>query len=175
MERVTRANAIRGLLSLVAAMGGQLEDRIRMQKSVYLLRALGNSDFSATYFKYHHYGPYSRSLSDILQEAIVSGLLMERRADFGDEHSKYTYELTDLGRSWLVDNTDHRWLRLSDLAQTFKAQHWRTLELAATIHFVQNDEHISERSEAMARALALKPACKEFESAASGLLRSIGL
>ncbi|WP_437309611.1 hypothetical protein [Sorangium sp. So ce388] len=148
-----------------------------MQKSVYLLKMMGVEDFRTTSFKYHHYGPYSRSLSDTLQEVIVSGLLQEKRTDYGDEHShsKYTYELTDAGRAWLEENADEMAPPIEQLAPTFKGSHWRVLELAATALFVERDENMVDRSKAIARAIELKPACAEYRSAAERLLKSIGL
>lgn len=175
MERVPRANALRGLLSLVDAMGGQLENRIRMQKSVYLLKMLEVTDFRSTSFKYHHFGPYSRSVSDTLQDAIVSGLLVERRRDYGEEQSKYTYELTDAGQAWLEENAAGGDPQVKTFAPTFKESHWRVLELAATVLFVERDEHIGDRGNAMARAIQLKPACMEWRSDAEALLKKLNL
>lgn len=175
MERAPRASALRGLLSLVAAMGGQLESRIRLQKSVYLLKMMGAEDFRATSFKYHHYGPYSRSLSDTLQDAIASGLLQENRTDYGEEQSKYTYELTEAGRAWLEENAAGVDPHIQDRASTFRESPWRVLELAATILFVERDDGIRDRTRAVTRAIELKPACVDHRVAAEELLKSIDL
>lgn len=176
MERAPRANPLSGLLSLVDAMGGQLENRIRLQKSVYLLKLLNATDFRSMSFRYHHFGPYSRSVSDTLQDAIVSGLLVERRVDYREDQSKYTYELTEDGRAWLEENTASGVdPRIKTFAPTFKEAHWRVLELAATVLFVERDEHIRDRSHAMARALELKPACAEWRDEAEALLKKLAL
>ncbi|WP_437491954.1 hypothetical protein WME75_16670 [Sorangium sp. So ce1014] len=175
MKSVQRGSALRGLLTMVAAMGGRLESRIRLQKSAYLLKSVGVDDFRATPFKYHHYGPYSRALSDTLQEAIASNLLREDRAEYGDEQSKYTYALTEPGRAWIEENTDGSDPRVQQLAPLFKDAFWRVLELAATVLFVERDEAIHERTRAMERAVALKPACAEHRAAAESLLKSINL
>ncbi|MGK4005327.1 hypothetical protein WMF31_22045 [Sorangium sp. So ce1036] len=175
MSSIQRGSALRGLLAMVAAMGGRLESRIRLQKSAYLLKRVGVDDFRTTPFKYHHYGPYSRALSDTLQEAIASDLLKENRAEYGDEQSKYTYELTEPGRAWLEENTDGSDPRVEQLAPLFRDELWRVLELAATVLFVERDESIGDRARAIDRAVALKPACAEHRAAAEGLLRRLGL
>ena len=175
MERVPRANALRGLLSLVSAMGGQLENRIRMQKSVYLLKLLETTDFRSTSFRYHHFGPYSRSVSDTLQDAIVSGLLVEQRLDYGEDQFKYTYELTEAGQAWLGEDASGCDPKIEAFAPTFKESHWRALELAATVLFVERDEHIGNRVKAMARAIELKPACAEWRSDAEAVLKKLDL
>lgn len=50
--------------SVVAAAGGKLVGRVRLQKIIYLLDQLGlNSPYS---YQYYHYGPYSEELSNPL-------------------------------------------------------------------------------------------------------------
>lgn len=166
---------LRGLLSMVSAMGGHLESRIRLQKAAYLLRAAGVQDFRGTSFRYHHYGPYSRPLSDVLQQAVVSGLLEEKREDYREEQSKYTYVLTPAGRAWLEENGESDDPRLRELAPVFKSAPWRSLELAATVLFLEDEEKLDDRGKALERALVLKPACADFRASAEGLLASAGL
>lgn len=175
MNGERRSVPLRGLLSMVNAMGGRLESRIRLQKSAYLLRAAGVRDFRGTTFKYHHYGPYSRPLSDTLQEAVVSDLLREERSEYKEEQSKYTYELTPAGRAWLEENGESDDVPVQQLAPLFRDTPWRSLELAATVLFLEEDEKLGDRANAMARALLLKPACAEYRDTAEELLRSIGL
>lgn len=175
MKRTSRGNIISGVLSLVAAMGGQLEGRVRLQKAAYLLRGVGLDDFRGVSFRYHYYGPYSRALSDALQNAIASDLLREERLEYGEEQSKYTYEITDFGRALLEENAGSDDTRLQQIAPFFRDVHWRVLELAATALFVEQDEHLPDRGTAMDHALALKPACTEHRAAAEALLASIGL
>lgn len=175
MDRTQRDSPLRGLLSLIDAMGGRLESRIRLQKAIYLLKMTGVEDFRGTTFKYHHYGPYSRSLSDILQDAIASGFLQEKRVEYSDEQSKYTYELTQVGKEWLEENVDFADKHVLGLAPLFKDVHWRVMELAATALFVERDEALTVRAEALERAIKLKPACADFRADAERLLGQIGL
>lgn len=138
-----------------------------------MLKTAGAGDFRETSFKYHHYGPYSRPLSDTLQDAIASGLLKEKQVEFGDEQSKYIYELTGAGKDWLKENVDSIDKHVLKLAPLFKDVHWRVMELAATALFVEQDEELSDREEALDRAIELKPACAEFRSDAEHLLGQI--
>jgi len=175
MSREKKGIPLRGLLSLVDAMGGQLESRIRLQKAVYLLKMAGVLDFRDTSFRYHHYGPYSRPLSDTLQDAVVAGLLEEKRAEYGEDMSRYTYVLTDSGREWLEENGESGEARLREMVpQLGNDVPWRNLELAATILFLEKDENLS-RGAATERALQLKPPCAEHRDSAQRLLQSVGL
>lgn len=175
MEKKSRGGSILGMLSLVEAMGGRLESRIRLQKSAYLLKAAGVAEFGATSFRYHHYGPYSRGLSEELQDTIASNLLREERREYQEEHTKYAYELTEAGRAWLEEHASDTDPRIRQLAPLLLDARWRTLELAATVLFVEDDEHVEARDEAVGRALALKPACGAFRTEAETLLERMGL
>jgi uncharacterized protein YwgA len=166
---------LRGVLALVAAMDGKLESRIRFQKSAYLLKRVGVLDFAPAYFKYHHYGPYSRELSDVLQQSVASGLLREEREDLRDGQSKYTYELTASGRRWLEEGSEANDPRVLRFGKLFQIATWRSLELAATALYVEREERVSERAEAIDRALRLKPQCAEFRSEAEELLRQLSV
>ena len=53
--------------AIVAAAGGRLTSRVRLQKVVYLLDRLGlHSGFD---FDYYNYGPYSRDLDNATVDA----------------------------------------------------------------------------------------------------------
>ena len=61
--------------AVVAAAGGTLTGRVRLQKAVYLLDRLGlNSGFGD---EYHHYGPYSQDLDNATADAKAFGVLEE--------------------------------------------------------------------------------------------------
>ena len=72
-----KKNMLLGLMQLVGANGGNLESRIVLQKQAYVLGHEGFSHFPVGSFTYHHFGPFSRELSDCLQFAKSSGLLSE--------------------------------------------------------------------------------------------------
>lgn len=168
-------NVLRGVLSLVNAMGGSLEQRIRLQKAAYLLQRLGARDFRPAYFKYHHYGPYSRGLSDAIQAAVASGLLREARTEYADTDAvSYTYVLTDEGRAWVRENEDEPEPQVKQHARTLKDARWRALELAATALFLQRDEGLP-RDAAMVRAIELKPPCEPYRAEAEQILATLQL
>lgn len=55
---IPRFGAIATLRKLVE-VAGELEGRVRVQKTLYLLQCLGATEVSGVPFRYHHYGPYS--------------------------------------------------------------------------------------------------------------------
>ena len=77
-------SALAGLLQLVAASGGSVTTRIRIQKEVFLLAVKGCLNLRATNFSYHHFGPFSRQLSETLQFAVSAGLLEEKEEAFSE-------------------------------------------------------------------------------------------
>lgn len=175
MSAQQRSSLLRGVVSLVGTMGGRLESRIRLQKAAYLLKMLDALDFREAPFRYHHYGPYSRALSDALQEAVASGLLNEEKQERGEEQTKYLYTLSDAGRAWLDETVKEGDPLLARTVPLFRDAHWRSLELASTVLFVERDEQIRDRAESTRRALQLKPPCKEHVDAARSLLDQLGL
>ena len=74
--------------AVLAAAGGELTGRVRLQKAVYLMDRLGlESGFS---FDYHHYGPFSRDLDNATADAKAFGLVeeeFERRQSDGATYS----------------------------------------------------------------------------------------
>ena len=166
-------NAVLGVLEIVSASGGTTETRIRLQKEAFLLLALGWNRLESRSFEYHHYGPYSRKLSDALRFAIASGYLQEtvHQADESGP-TKYSYAITSLGQDFVNDANN-----LSDdsrkLIEIMNFQHWRTLELAATVEFLQTREGFEDRGAAFSEALRLKPATEKFESRALDLLQQL--
>ncbi|MGE0005201.1 MAG: hypothetical protein AB7S92_06380 [Parvibaculaceae bacterium] len=74
--------------AVIAAGGGRLTSRVRLQKSVYLLDQIGlGSGFD---YAYHHYGPYSRDLDNAIADAKAFDLLEEgygRRQSDGASYS----------------------------------------------------------------------------------------
>lgn len=171
---MSSGSLLRGVVSLVEAMGGRLEHRIRLQKSAYLLQQLGLADFEEAWFKYHHYGPYSRWVSDALHDAISAGLLIEEQEPRSDGGAKYTYVVTEKGRTWLGKRADRIDRRIHELGPMLRDEDWRSLELAATALFLQDDEALANLP-AMERALELKPPCIPYREKAEQLLQRLGL
>jgi len=137
---------------VLAAADGEIIGRIRMQKIFYLLEQSGlRSDLS---FNYHHYGPYSRDLDAALGRAeAFEGVredIKHRQVD-GMPYSVFTLS------SDVVVDRESKLGRISvkkarDLIAKMKSRTSTVLELAATIHWLVNHEHIKDwRSELIRR------------------------
>lgn len=170
---MSRISTVVSLLRLFRASGGKIETRIRIQKEAYLLALARLADFKATDFYYHHYGPYSRSVSDTLQFAVSSGLIEEERETQDDlSFTKYSYNLTEKGLSFL-DQVDPDSETLNKTIQYLSARHWRALELAATVKFLEGSEALENREQAFSRAIGLKPATQDFREEAQAVLQTM--
>jgi uncharacterized protein YwgA len=160
-----------GLLKLVEASGGSLDTRIRIQKEAFLLALKGYRHFRPQSFVYHHYGPFSREVSDAVQSAVSGGLLEEREEIFPDGSKKYSYHLSDAGRAFSDDEV------LSDVVREYAAflgkQHWRALELAATVAYLEARKRISSREDAFAMAEKLKPETVQHAANARKILQEL--
>lgn len=162
-----------GLLAMLAAHGGRIENRITIQKLAFLLKQKGEPAFQRLAFVYHFYGPYSRDLSAVLQDLVVFGLVDEQRTDFAPDSTRYSYVLTLQGREYLRSaGCDVG--SLSVMVEVGLQEHWRTLELAATTLFLEKDKHLT-RDCAQRKALDLKPACAPYAQQAETVLSKLGL
>lgn len=171
---MAQANTLIGLLELVRSAGGTIESRIRIQKEAYLLATQKLGRFRLPAFSYHHYGPYSRELSDALQFAVSSNFLEETCLVPDDgSYTKYSYELTDKGNNFL-DSEGADTDGIQNKVREWTAQNWRTLELAATVKYLELEGSVSNRDEAFAKAIELKPATARFIEDAKSVLRGIG-
>ena len=168
-------SALRGLLALIKSSSGKIESRIRVQKEAFLLRQLGCSDFRSINFSYHYFGPYSRELSDVLQEAVAANLLSEKREDFAAGQNRYSYELSDDGEEWLQANPSADISIFKRSSDSLKNAHWRTLELASTVIFLESLNQSVDRESAFENALSLKRECKRYEKGAQQLLKELTL
>ncbi|MND72376.1 hypothetical protein D3C80_639240 [compost metagenome] len=166
---MARSSAVSGILKIVK-IAGELDTRIRLQKEAFLLAVAQDSSFSVDDFDYHHYGPYSRVVSDSLRYAVAVGLVHEHAHSFDEsgEHVRYSYSLTEQGAS-IIDQEDLT-VADSDLIQEFNRHHWRSLELAATVKFLEVREGFNDRDAAMREALRLKPATKPYVDDAKKVL-----
>lgn len=160
---------LRGLIALIAAAGGRIDARIKVQKEAFLLAASNVGGFDPTAFSYHHYGPYSREISDALQFAVSANLLTETKEPGASEGFRYSYSLTSEGRQFLSEAGEPETAETS-LVQLMDPYHWRALELAATVRFLELRGTSLERREAFAAALQLKPETKSYKIDASELL-----
>ena len=170
-----QGNALLGVTALIRAAGGEVEGRVRIQKEAFLLGLKGLLHFKPGQFSYHFYGPYSRELSDALNNAVAFGLVREDRQDFKEDHSRYTYSLTPEGGEWLSgrENTDSESFQRE--IEFLQGQKWRTLELAATVAYLETRGHAPDRRAAFRKAISMKPECEKFAGDAETVLNSLDL
>ena len=137
--------------AVVAAAGGELTSRVRLQKSVYLLDRLGlKSGFE---YDYYHYGPYSRDLDNAMADAEAFDLIEEcfaRRASDGARYSIFKLKPDAQLKAGAYGGLGQEKTRA--LAKRFVKTNVTVLELAATIDWVWREEKIADwRSEVRKR------------------------
>lgn len=174
---MTSLEDVRNALSTIAAIvreSGKLKGRVRLQKLGYLLQQRGFPPLARVQFSYHHYGPYSDQLAGALEQAVASGLVREESVMTSQGRRSYNYTLDAV-------HVDNDYLKLDReestqvhaFLQATEPKHWRTLELAATVVYLERDMSLP-RDTAFDRALGLKPDCKPFRQEATELLTELG-
>ena len=123
-----------------AAPGHKLASRVRLQKTVYLLQALGFDN--SLQFQYYHFGPYSRELDLALSEAKESELVRESRERRQSDGA--TYSLFEAISSHEHDGFGKLQQRAEELIAKFTTTNVTVLELAATAHWLGNGERIAD-------------------------------
>lgn len=168
------------IIDCVAVLGAmarrlrRIEGRVRIQKIMYLLKRRGLPQLGSVYFEYHHYGPFSRTVADGLVEAVRIHVLHENRDNFDDEWQRFEYKRGPLASEYAGELDPQALKLIHDTLKHTGNVHWRTLELAATIDYLEQ-RYQFPRDEARRHALALKPACKPYQREAIELLSSLGL
>lgn len=135
--------------AVVAAAGGRLTSRVRLQKSVYLLDQIGlESGFD---YAYHHYGPYSRDLDNAIADAKAFDLLEEdygRRQSDGASYSIFATK--GEAKPEVFAHLSPK--RASETMRLFAETNVTILELAATIDWLWRFERRKDwRSEVKKR------------------------
>ena len=167
---MSKSTPFTGVLRLLSAYGREIDTRIRIQKSVYLLKKHGFPEFSKLRFAYYYYGPYSQQLSDVLQELVAAQLVLEECQEKSADQTRYSYRLTSKGEEWLASNGVDVPERLASDTDVLKRSHWRSLELASTVLFLVRERNILNMDDAFSKALELKPECKEYSPEAKRLV-----
>jgi len=155
-----------------AAANGEIVGRIRLQKIAYLLQQkAGSSDL---FFTYHHYGPFSRELSDALDWAVMRGDIeeMPRETGFGSTYSAFHWngpqeEAGDVAGGPAAPET-------KAVVAKLKKQPSVILELAATIHWLRVKEQVDDWREQLKIRKKLKATDVNI-SRAEGVLGDLGL
>jgi uncharacterized protein YwgA len=140
--------------AVVAAAGGKMTSRIRLQKSVYLFERLGlRSGFD---YDYHHYGPYSRDLDNAAADAKAFDLLDEDYAYRVSDGARYSIFKLKPGvqpKAQAYGSLGEE--RASEIAHKFAKTNVTILELAATIDWLCHVEMVADwRSEVKKRKAA---------------------
>lgn len=169
-EARARAAALMGYL---VDRAEKLEGRVRFQKSLYLLQQKGASELRLFDFIYHHYGPYSPQLAGVLEDSVAAQVVSQRAESFADEWQRFEYRAGPKFKDYADLVSQETQALVDRLTDVTRGAHWRTLELAATVDFLHR-EGMSQQ-DAMTRALALKPACRPYQSAAEQLLSDLDL
>jgi uncharacterized protein YwgA len=158
--------------AVVAAAGGTLISRVRMQKSVYLLDRLGlNSGFE---FEYHHYGPYSRDLDLATADAVALQMVSETFQHREGDGARYS--VFNLRKDRPADDAFGQLgpKRASALAEKFASANITVLELAATVDWLCHAEKCEDWRAEVSRRKPLKVGGGRLDRAVT-LLTDLGL
>ena len=154
---------------VIAAAGGRVTGRVRLQKVFYLLEQLGLGGNLA--YDYHHYGPYSPELAAALADATAFKLIEERseRRSDGVGYSVYTTSKEAPARVGNIEQAAGR-------AALEKMQRCTStvLELAATIHWLRAVERIDDWRTELKRRKGVKTEAGRTDSALT-LLNDLNL
>jgi uncharacterized protein YwgA len=157
--------------AVVAAAGGRLTGRVRLQKTVYLLDQLGlNSGFA---YEYYHYGPYSRDLDNATADAKAFGLIEEdfdHRVSDGAMYSVFRLKADAKPEAFVGFDRG----RAEELVSLFACTNVTVLELAATIDWLWRKEGIGDWRREIIRRKGVKVQGGRLEKAVE-LLNEIGL
>lgn len=156
---------------IVAAAGGRLVSRIRLQKLAYLLDQLGAQ--SGFRYVYHHYGPYSRDLDAAVFDAEAFGLVDEKYDRRKLDGARYSiFELKGDAGSHAYSYLGDAGLR--DIVQRLASVNATVLELAATAHWLVESEKIKDWKAEIIRRKGSK-ASEDRLSEATTLLTALRL
>ncbi len=126
--------------AIVAAAGGKIVSRIRMQKIAYLLDQLGmESEFD---YAYHHYGPYSKDLDNAILDAEAFGYVEEKFQRRVSDGAKYS--VFDSSKDFEDNFFSAKLSNPQKLVKEFATTSVTVLELAATAHWLNIFEEISD-------------------------------
>lgn len=126
--------------SVIAANGGSVVGRIRLQKIFYLLDQLGiNSGFE---YEYHHYGPFSDELASAVEDAKAFGLVKETYGRRAADGAKYSiFSSSKISDEVFSDLNISRSKSALGVMSKYSAT---VLELAATIHWLKFAEGLEQ-------------------------------
>lgn len=139
--------------AVIAAAGGRIVGRIRLQKVLYLLDQLGlNSGFT---YEYHHYGPYSDELFQAVDFAKAFDLIDERIENRKSDGVRYSiFELK--GDISVSPFDDLGMPKIQGALTLMNGVNATVLELAATAHFLERFERRDDWKDEIVRRKGIK-------------------
>lgn len=157
--------------TVMQAADGEIVGSIRTQKIFYLLEQLGaGCDFR---YSYHHYGPFSRVLSNTLDWMVIDKILNAEEFQ-GEPGSYYIYKLLQP----MNDKPDYLgslcWQTLKKNVSLMKAQSSIVLELAATIHWLKTVEKYDDWRHEIKIRKSQKSTTERLDKA-ERLLKNLGI
>ena len=137
--------------SLVSAAGGEIVGKVRLQKMVYLLDQLGvRTEFS---FSYHHYGPYSDELAEVVEDDVIFRRVRaeRRRRSDGVPYIVYKTDTADTASESVFEQP-----KIKAALQAMQRSSATVLELAATIHWLAFVEKVDNWEAELVRRKGIK-------------------
>ena len=135
------------LLLVMRAVGGEIQGKTKLQKTVYFLGILTDRVDTLGY-RAHFYGPYSSEVAEavmslkaigVLDQNIVGGGTVD---DAGFEVKRYDYRLNHQGQTLAAAKAEqypHVWKQLEAASQTFRRAgeiDYMPLSVAAKTYFM---------------------------------------
>jgi len=152
---------------LIRAAGGEIVGKVRLQKMVYLLDQLGvQTEFS---FSYHHYGPYSDDLAEVVEDDVIFGRVKaeRRRRSDGVPYVVYRAAPGDAASESVFEQP-----KINAALQAMQRSSATVLELAATIHWLAFVEKVGNWEAELVRRKGIKTE-EGREGKALALLKSL--
>lgn len=148
---------------IVAAAGGEVVGRIRMQKIAYLLDRLGMN--AGLDFSYHHYGPYSEDVTIALERAKWADKFIdeEERPSQSGYYSIFRSTNGAAARPEQVGELTGD--RAAAMIDRIKRETSVVAELAATIHWLREEEQVEDWRIELKRRKPIKATDDNIEKA----------
>lgn len=156
--------------AFIDAAGGQVIGKVRLQKLVYLLDKLGvPTGFS---FTYHHYGPFSEELADVVEDHVVFGRLSAEQRRRADGVPFVVYKAIHHNHEERSRSLDSPGVKAALAAMQRPST--TVLELAATIHWLAFVERVENWRAELVRRKGVKTE-QGRTAEALALLKELGL
>jgi uncharacterized protein YwgA len=172
----------------LAAMGGEIRGRTKLQKTVYFLGVITNS-LDELGYRAHFYGPYSAEVGDAIDQLKSLGFVDQNVASAGSvdsagfEVARYDYKLSEQGRTVVEQKKQAfpaEWRKIDKAAAILKRaknEDYVKLSIAAKTYFMLGEKKGTATKAELAE-LASKfgwSVTKEQVEEAASYLKSLGL